>query len=128
VERIDKAAASCFPPASRFGVIGFSDGGNMLNRLVTECVSLDATWIVSVGSEGNVPRAAPRDLKRCGRIRLIAGRSEATLLQSRGFARSLAARNADVRLVEHPGGHLLPLRETRQVLAELFGMGEDDTE
>jgi predicted esterase len=120
---IESQANTCFRSPARFGLIGFSNGGNFANALFLRCSAGNPAWIVSVGSEGGVPRdSAP--LSTCGEIRLIAGRHDPAFASSRGLARQLARRGADVRFIEHPGLHELPFEQTLAVVADLSSTNE----
>lgn len=118
---INAAAGECFESRAPFGIIGFSDGGNLANQLYLQCRPPGARWIVSVGSEGALPASDKRSLSGCGAITLVAGRHEPTLAVTRGFARQLAARGAQVRYIEHPGPHDIPFEETVSAIGELAG-------
>lgn len=120
---IEQAARVCFPAGARYGLVAFSDGGYMANRLVGSCVPHQADWIVSVGSAGDPDRRAPADLGGCGRLRLLVGRFDPTLGDCRNYASFLRRRGADVDLVEYPDVHRLPFRELHGVLAGLFADG-----
>ena len=120
---IERQSDTCFRSRGRFGLIGFSNGGNFANALFLRCNAPSPAWIVAIGSEGGVPRdSAP--LSSCGPIRLIAGRHDPAFANSRGLARQLASHGADVRFIEHPGLHELPFEQTRAVVAELSRTNE----
>jgi predicted esterase len=113
---IDQAAANCFGSGQRYGLIGFSNGGNLVNRLYISSRPASVSWVLSIASEGTVPRAGvPRGVL----IRVIAGRSDPTFAASAAFARQLAARGADVRFIEHDGRHELPFAQTLGAVTEL---------
>jgi predicted esterase len=115
---VKSQAETCFPSRTPFGLIGFSNGGNFANALFLQCSAGNPAWIVSIASEGGVPKdLAP--LSSCGPIRLIAGRHDPAFANSRGLARQLAKHGADVRFIEHPGLHELPFEQTRAAVAEL---------
>lgn len=118
---VQAAAGKCFEPRAPFGIIGFSDGGNLANELYLLCRPSSAQWTVSVGSEGALPRNDKRSLSGCGAIALVAGRHEPTLAVTRGFVRQLAARGARVRYIEHPGPHDVPFEETLSAIGEMVG-------
>jgi predicted esterase len=118
---INAAAGKCFETRAQFGIIGFSDGGNLANQLFLLCRPSDALWTVSVGSEGALARKDKRTLSGCGAITLIAGRHEPTLAVTRSFARQLAARGAEVRFIEHSGPHDIPFEETLSAIGDMVG-------
>ena len=116
---IHRAAGTCFPRDARYGVVGFSDGGYLVNDVFARCIPSEALWLVSVGGEGSM-QPGVRDLSRCGALRVIMGRHEPVFSSTQFFVTSAARRHADIRLIIHRDGHALPLAETRNVLAELF--------
>lgn len=113
---VRRAARTCFPPNARYGLIGFSNGGSLVNQLIVRGIRSGAEWLASSAGEGNIRSETPADLRSFGAIRIIAGRADSTARTAPNFVRALARRNADVRLLEHPGGHELPFAETRAAL------------
>lgn len=118
LDAIHSCAATCFPH-QRYGIAGFSDGGYLVNDFFSRCTPTGADWLVSVAGEGTL-QPNVRDLSRCGVLRMIGGRGDVTFESMAEFARGAAKRHANVRFVEHDGGHSLPFDETRDVLRELM--------
>ncbi len=119
---VRSAARASFPEGSRFGVVGFSQGGYFAGRLFQSRRDDDIAWIIAVGSTGDVLSGG--SLVGHGPFRIVIGNAEADSQSAHAFARLLARRKADVRVFEFEGVHGLPLRGTRDALLSVLGAGE----
>lgn len=112
---IADAAGRCFDGGAEYGLLGFSNGANLVNELFIHCDEWPAPWMISIGGEGSA-RNATAAHRRCGRLIVIAGRHEPTYRIAANFASRLAKLGADVRLIEHSGAHEIPFAETALAL------------
>jgi predicted esterase len=128
VPAIDSAARECFGDRP-FGLIGFSNGGYLLTKLLRACVVHDklpkATWLVTVGSavfKGALePR--PESLASCGHMVVLAGTADPYNFDPTDhLVELLKAKGADVTAVRFDGGHEVPDPPLRQVLEGMTGL------
>jgi len=117
---IEEAEHACLAEPDVTVVVGFSDGGNLLNSMLVRGVAIPAGAVVSIGSEGAKP---PDEMPAGVPVRLVGGMEEPTFLATRLFARQLASAGVDATFTAHPGIHSVPCRETLQVLDELLDRG-----
>ncbi len=110
---IRTAASSCFEGKS-FGLVGFSNGGYLLTKMVRDCslkrrVPL-ASWAVAAGSalfKGSLD-PEPRSLSECGKLRFVTGtKDEFNFDPQHHLLDELKRKGADVGEVAFDGGHLL---------------------
>lgn len=122
--QIDAAATGCFP-GKPYGVLGFSNGGYLLNKLLRSCrleaMLPKAEWLIGVGSarfegEGEL-EAEPKSLAGCGRLLLLSGREDSYNFDPKHHLYELlVAKGADVEHFEFPGGHILEETSLKQAL------------
>jgi len=123
---IAKAANACFGDR-RYGVIGFSNGGYLLSKLVETCTLHtrlpNSTWGVTIGSatfHGELP-PEPASLAGCGHLVVVSGtRDTQNFDPTDHFATVLAAKHADVTTSSFDGGHVVPDEPLRRVLEPLL--------
>jgi predicted esterase len=127
-EAVKRAATSCFGAGHPFGLIGFSNGGYLVTKLLRTCELHDtlpeATWMLTVGSAMNHGPLEPRpeDLSRCGRLVMLVGTHDTYNFDpDDGLLHALEAKHADVSGVRFDGGHVVPEDPTRTALSELMG-------
>lgn len=107
------AARSCFggKPAA---LVGFSNGGYLLTKLIRSC-SLkselaEATRVITVGAgmiKGPL-EPKPESLVECGELTMLVGtKDEYNFDPSGNLFRGLRGKNANVREVRFDGGHFL---------------------
>jgi predicted esterase len=121
------AAAQCFGPARTFGLVGFSNGGYLVTKLLRTCSfhrrPPGATWMMTVGSAMNRGplEAAPADLSTCGRLVMLAGTGDSYNFDPDDqLLHGLEAKHADVLATRFDGGHGIPREPTRAALATLL--------
>jgi hypothetical protein len=124
---VKDAAASCFGAPRPFGLIGFSNGGYLVTKLLRTC-SLHqrlprASWMMTVGSAMNHGplEGSPADLSACGRLVMLVGtRDTYNFDPHEELLHGLEAKHADVHSVRFDGGHGVPLEATREAVAALL--------
>jgi len=128
-QAVSSAAASCFGTGRPFGLIGFSNGGYLLTKLLRTCSLRQrlpgATWMMTIGSAMSHEslKAPPDDLSGCGRLVMLAGtHDQYNFDPGEALLHALEAQHADVRAVRFDGGHTVPLEPTRAALADLLGV------
>ncbi|MGE0328947.1 MAG: hypothetical protein AB7K71_36710 [Polyangiaceae bacterium] len=120
--RISAAAAQCFA-GKAYGLLGFSNGGYLLNKLLRSCrlkaTLPDAAWMISVGSakfEGEL-EAEPKSLAGCGKLLLVSGREDTYNFDPKHHLfELLKAKGADAEHLEYAGGHVLEETALKQAL------------
>jgi hypothetical protein len=105
------AADRCFAHDTKYVLVGFSNGGYALDKMVARCrlgeLLPHATRVVTVGAAMfKGPLAdAPSDLSACGDVTMIAGtKDEWNFDPSDHYVNELKARGAHARAVHVPGG------------------------
>jgi dienelactone hydrolase len=114
-----EASKRCFPVRpDDFGLIGFSNGGYHVDRVVMQCLAPAPRWAIAIGSAGD-PKLAGEDLKGCTRrLTLAAGDLDITREKAHGLASALGKHRLDVRFVEFYGGHEVPMDVLRDLLSQ----------
>ncbi len=122
---IDRAAKECFGDRP-FGLIGFSNGGYLVSKLMRQCLARDklprVSWMVAIGSAAFKGALEPRpeSLVGCGRLVLLTGTEDTFNFDPTDrFVHLLEAKGADVRAVRFDGGHLVPEESLERVLRDL---------
>ncbi len=126
-DAVTRAAGACFGRAKPFGLIGFSNGGYLLTKLLRTCTLHaklpDAAWVLTVGStmlQGPL-ESQPDDLSACGRLVMVSGtRDTYNFDPADHLLHALRDKRADVRGVRFDGPHGVPEEPTRTVIAELL--------
>ncbi len=119
---IQSAAGSCFGDRP-YGLIGFSNGGYLLSKLLRACALpaklSRARWMVSVGSAMFKGPLEPRpgSLAGCGQLTLLIGtRDQWNFDPADHFLQVLKAKGAAVDAVRFDGAHELPGPALQRVL------------
>lgn len=113
-ELAEKAAHKCFPGGSKYGIIGFSNGGYVATKIFSHCLAPEHSpkldWLVTVGAaklwgEG----AVGRRLKSCRPITLVAGKRDVHNYERRQRKfRKLQNKGAQISILLFDGGHEVP--------------------
>lgn len=114
-EVVNRAADKCFAPGTRFELLGFSNGGYAVDKLVARCKLHDlvprATKATTVGAGMfHGPLAdAPPDLSTCGDLTMISGMNDTWNFDPGDhYAKAMNQRGAHVRSIHAPNmGHAL---------------------
>ena len=124
---VKAAAASCFGASRPFGVIGFSNGGSLVTKLLRTCSLRQrlpgAAWAMTVGSAMNHGplEATPTDLSACGRLVMLSGTRDAYNFDPDDqLLHGLEAKHADVHALRFEGGHSIPYEPTQAAIAGLL--------
>jgi predicted esterase len=119
---VKDAAQACFG-SQPYGLIGFSNGGYLLSKLLRTCalhVKLPtATWAVTFGSavfKGPL-EPQPASLADCGRLVIAAGTGDTYNFDPTDhLLNALKAKGADVTALRFEGGHLVPEEPLQRAL------------
>jgi predicted esterase len=109
-----RAAAKCFPPQSSYGVIGFSNGGYVANKIFSYClaprISPRLKWIVTVGAAKLWGTGHSKtNLRSCRPITLVAGKNDKYNYERRqNKFRNMRKKGADISILLFDGGHEVP--------------------
>lgn len=110
-----KSAQKCFPPGSRYGIIGFSNGGYMATKIFSHCLAprMDSRlqWLVTVGAAKLWGDGIGWSrLKSCRPITLMAGKRDTHNYERRQRKfRDLRSKGAEISILLFDGGHEMPL-------------------
>lgn len=112
-----KAETECFPNKKKIGLIGFSNGGFIVNQIIKDCTKTEFSWFISIGAAGSWNDSSIKDLNQCGRISLLAGKQDKSNYENiKNLAAWLRKNKAQVRLIEYENGHEIPEKELEQEL------------
>jgi poly(3-hydroxybutyrate) depolymerase len=116
-ERVQRSVVKCFNGGSTDGVIGFSNGGYFVTRLMQLCLDDAPKWFLAIGSAGNADFGGRSDLSSCGFTSFLIGNRDITREKTRGLVRGLSRRKARVSFRVFKGGHkFLPKTVIRQLI------------
>lgn len=122
VRAVRDAAQACFGPHP-FGLIGFSNGGYLLSKLLRTCALHmklpTTTWAVTFGSavlKGPL-EWQPQSLAGCGRLVIASGTSDTYNFDPADhLLAALKAKGADVAALRFDGGHEVPEEPLQRAL------------
>lgn len=119
--RIDTAMQwardKCSPNQRVSGLIGFSNGGLLVNRVVQQCLSVERDWLISVGAPGSW-QPSPESLENCGRLTMLMGRAdEGARSSALELKEHLEARSAKVLWLDYDGGHSMETESLSHILS-----------
>ncbi|MFY7842103.1 MAG: hypothetical protein ACOVQW_04840, partial [Actinomycetes bacterium] len=98
----DSAIEECFPKAKKVGLLGFSNGGFAVNQIVKDCRTTNFDWFISVAAGGSWNEESSRDLSKCGKIYMFAGKLDHQNFDSiKGFNIWLQKNKSDVKIIEY---------------------------
>lgn len=112
--RILAQAAKCYKPSATLGMVGFSNGGFFLNKLVTQCTPGRVRWFLSIGSGGSV--AGAKAGSACGHLHLLIGRKDLTHREAQRLYKDLQKLGRSIEFSEFDGGHVIPEDATRDAV------------
>lgn len=110
-----KDAAVCHKPSAKIGMLGFSNGGYFINKIVSRCLKTPVFWLASIGSAGSVDSPGMNQ-SACGHLHLMIGRKDISQTKARKFYQELRKVGRSVELVEFEGGHIVPEGPTRDAI------------
>lgn len=111
----------CFPKSKHTGLIGFSNGGFVVNQIVKECRKNDFDWLISIGAGGSWNQTDKKDLSNCGSLTLMAGKKDKSNYESiKELKKWLTEKKANVTIVEYDDGHTIPEKDLQKVLRSVI--------
>lgn len=117
LEAINFSANICFPHLA-FSLLGFSNGGYAVHKMMRKCSTGNFTQMISFGASGGWSKNDPQDLANCP-LNLsmnIGSTDEANSSPSVAFYQYLKSINAQVSYSKYLGGHELTLDSLTQSL------------
>lgn len=118
--QVTAAAATCFPGGAKsddFGVIGFSNGGYHLGRVVMRGLEPLPKWGLAIGSAGNLAHAEGASAAaKSIPLTFLAGKSDGVRAEARNLSAALAERGFATEFREVEGGHAIPITELEAIL------------
>lgn len=101
------------------GLIGFSNGGLLVNRVVQQCLSVERDWVISVGAPGSW-QPSTESLENCGRLMMLLGRAdEGARSSALELKEHLETRSAKVLWLDYDVGHSLEIASLKRVLSSM---------
>ena len=113
-----RSTAPCFPEGAPFGLIGFSNGGYYVGRVVMRCLKPQPAWALTIGSAGDLMHATSDDLGTCAPTMVLVGEKDMVKNGARLFAEALAKKKLRVQFKTYPGGHTVPYRLLRDLISQ----------
>ena len=121
LEEVAAKAKKCFPKAEKQILLGFSNGGFVVNRIVQDCLKTPYSKLVSIAAGGSWKTGTAQDLSRCGSIVFLIGqKDEFNYVSVKKYETWLKQNKATTKLVEFSGSHELPSNELEQVLRNII--------
>ncbi len=114
---IRQSAAACFSLNQPWGVLGFSNGGYHVGRVITQGHTPLPAWAMAVGSAGMLPALPVEALSRGTPFYLVIGQEDITRDKTWNYFNELKKQGFNVRYDELTGGHELT-EETLRTLVE----------
>jgi predicted esterase len=105
---IQAAAKQCFGD-SKFGLVGFSNGGNFVESLMRSCAASDYSQLIAVGG-GNLRKVLsdPASLSSCQpKLLMVIGDKDAGAEATKKAFKTLQDLQAPVEMQTYHGGHVL---------------------
>ena len=107
----------CFTKVTNIGLLGFSNGGFVVNQIVKDCKKTDFNWLISIGAGGSFNKNDQTDFSKCSSLTLMAGKEDKFNYESiKDLAKWMKDHKANITLVEYDSGHSLPEKDLETVL------------
>lgn len=118
LDRIENAANDCFPE-QKYSVLGFSNGGYLVHKLLRACAHRNFTSLISYGAAGSWLASDPQDLSNCPlSLSMNVGKSDSSVTTtSVKLYEHFKALNADVSFQNYDGAHELTVESLLQSLS-----------
>lgn len=115
------AARKCFSSQS-YSLLGFSNGGTVVNAISRLCMGDKFKALISVGAPGSWYLTDPKTLSNCiPKLTLMIGASDqVNQTPVRELYRHITELNGPVELIEYSGGHELPSEALEVTLKKLL--------
>lgn len=113
---VQAAKDFCFPKAKNVGLVGFSNGGYVVNYALKSCKKSEINWSISIGAASTWKDNEGPELSNCGKYIFMAGSEEEALHTIKKMIPWLTKRKVDFDIMEFPGGHTVPYKELKTVI------------
>lgn len=112
----------CFSEAVETGMVGFSNGGYVVNYTLRNCKKTPFDWAISMGAGSTwKPEDPISDLSSCGKFIFMVGDADtANNSVVHEMSPWLEKRKANYEIVEFSGGHKVPYDELKAQIKKLF--------
>ncbi|MFK7825721.1 MAG: hypothetical protein AB8G05_16330 [Oligoflexales bacterium] len=117
-QEIANKSAGCFPKNSKPIIVGFSNGGYFLNKLVHHCILPKNASVISIGAAGNIRKKI--SLAKCASLDLVLGLYESTYHAGLKYYLKMKSLKANVRIKKFKGGHMVPYDPLYKILNKKF--------
>jgi|GEM_PF-1580493 len=109
-------SAQCFGGAVPKGLIGFSNGGYFVGRLMLRCLTDKQNWLIAMGSGGSMDFRVRDDLSGCGKMHILIGRRDLSVRKAERFKQGLMTQKANATFQTWNGGHDVPDQELAKII------------
>ncbi len=107
----------CFPKATSAGLIGFSNGGFVVNQIIKGCRKTEFSWFISIGAGSSWSENDKKDLSKCSSLILMAGKKDKFNYEPiKELGKWFKDQKANVNIVEFNDGHSLPEKDLENIL------------
>lgn len=122
---IKSETASCLENRPLIGLIGFSNGGYLVNKYFQMCLDSPKVSFLVIGALGNLKKE-PASLKSCGHLTLSIGRRDMIRDQVKSLYRELKKNFPDkVTLEIYEGGHELSYQALHGWLNQVLKLDQE---
>lgn len=98
-EKIKSSSSGCIDFDKPTGLIGFSNGGYYVTKLMQTCQYPNVIWGVATGSSGNMSSSL------CGDLHLLIGKRDLTYTKAKNFFLSMKKKHTHIFFHDFHGGH-----------------------
>lgn len=107
----------CFPKSKHTGLIGFSNGGFVINQIIKDCRKNNFDWLVSIGAGGSWNQTDKKDLSNCGSLTLMTGKKDKSNYEHiKELGKWFKDNKAKITVIEYNGDHILPEKDLENIL------------
>ncbi len=110
------SVASCIDTQKPFTIIGFSNGGYHLGRVVMRDLEPRSSQTIAIASAGDIRIAAGDDLSAASPFLLLIGNADLALPAAQTFIQGLKNKKARAELRVFTGGHDVPFTLLKEIL------------
>ena len=115
---ITKAASRCFGGSGMdFGVIGFSNGGYHVIKVVMKGLVPAPRWAIAIGAAGHPGHVEGKDFAARAPLTILAGQRDGIRSEARTLAAKLVDLGFAAKFKSYEGGHDIPMTELEDELA-----------